>query len=235
MPARRSFASLDRISGPSAFSPQARSAIRLALVACWVVTVAALLVVVAHARAAESAFEEAVASTRPENSRPEHTVPGSPAGGATLETALRPGGQPAEPLAAALRAQRWWTSALLLLTVMLAAISIVATFSERAAARARRAEAMQQLALGLRHELNNALASVLLNAELVAEARGLDDSGRERIAAITEQAERMRDVLRRLEHRERLDVIVPYLGDGFMVDLSAREGDPLTNEARRDK
>jgi hypothetical protein len=51
--------------------------------------------------------------------------------------------------------------------------------------------------------------------------------------AITEQAERMRDVLRRLEKRERLDVIVPYLGEGFMVDLSARDGDPLTTESPR--
>jgi hypothetical protein len=164
----------------------------------------------------------------------ERAVISTSAGGLTIETALRPGGQPALLPSVVRRAQRWSMRALLVLTVMLALISLVALLSERAVARARRAEAMQQLALGLRHELNNALASVLLDAEMIVEEPGIDDAIRERIRAISEQAERMRTVLRRLEHRERLDVIVPYLGEGFMVDLSAREGDPLTTEAPRD-
>jgi hypothetical protein len=163
----------------------------------------------------------------------EHAVISTSAGGLTIETTIRPGGQPALLPAVVRRAQRWSLRAMLVLIVMLAAISLVALLSERAVARARRTEAMQQLALGLRHELNNALASVILNAELVLEEPGLDEPIRERILAVTEQAERMRGVLRRLEQRERLDVIVPYLGEGFMVDLSAREGDPLTSEARR--
>jgi hypothetical protein len=163
----------------------------------------------------------------------EHAIISTSAGGLTIETAIRPGGQPALVPAVVRGAQRWSLRAMLVLIVMLAAISLVALLSERAVARARRTEAMQQLALGLRHELNNALASVLLNAEMMIEEPDLGESTRERILAITEQAERMRDVLRRLEKRERLDVIVPYLDEGFMVDLSAREGDPLTSEARR--
>ena len=153
--------------------------------------------------------------------------------GLTIETTLRPGGRPALVPMVARRAQHWSMRALLVLAILLAAISLLALLSERAVARARRTEAMEQLALGLRHELNNALASVLLNAELAIEQRDIDDSMRERVMAIVEQAERMRGVLRRLQHRERLDVIVPYLGEGFMVDLSAREDDGVTSERQR--
>ncbi len=80
---------------------------------------------------------------------------------------------------------------------------------------------MQQLALGLRHELNNALASVMLNAELLSEEESLDEGQRERLKAIVEQSDRMRGVLRRLEKTDQLDVVVPYLTEGFMVDLSS--------------
>jgi signal transduction histidine kinase len=163
------------------------------------------------------------------------TVISTNAGGLTVETALRPGSEPALIPAVVRRAQRWSMRALLALTVMLAAISLIALRSERAVARARRLEAMQQLALGLRHELNNALASVLLNAELVAEEPGASDDVRERMHVIAEQAERMRGVLRRLEQRERLEVIVPYMDEGFMVDLSSGEVEGLTSEARRDR
>ena len=164
----------------------------------------------------------------------ERAVISTSAGGLTIETALLPGGQPVLLPAVMRRAQRWSMRALLVLTIMLAAISLVALLNERAVARARRIEAMQQLALGLRHELNNALASVLLNAELVAEQPGLDEMVRERLAVVAEQAQRMRDVLRRLEKREQLDVIVPYRDEGFMVDLSAPVPDPLTRESPRD-
>jgi hypothetical protein len=162
------------------------------------------------------------------------TVISTSSAGMTIETTLRPSGQPALVPMVARRAQRWSMRALLVLTVLLAAISLLALLSERAVARARRTEAMEQLALGLRHELNNALASVLLNAELAIEDPGIDAAMRERVLAIVEQAERMRGVLRRLQQRERLDVIVPYLGEGFMVDLSAREGESFTSEAPRD-
>jgi His Kinase A (phosphoacceptor) domain. len=164
----------------------------------------------------------------------ERAVISTSAGGFTIETALLPGGQPVLVPAVMRRAQRWSMRALLVLTTMLAAISLIALLSERVVARARRIEAMQQLALGLRHELNNALASVLLNAELVAEHPGLDESVRERLGVVAEQAQRMRDVLRRLEKREQLDVIVPYRDEGFMVDLSAPATEPLNPESRRD-
>ena len=139
-----------------------------------------------------------------------------------VETALLPAGEPTLIPNIVRRAQRWSLRALLALTIMLAAVSLIALGGERAGARARRANAMKQLALGLRHELNNALASVMLNAELLSEDQ-LDAAQRERLDAIIEQADRMRNVLRRLEKSERLDVMVPYLNEGFMVDLSAAE------------
>ena len=163
----------------------------------------------------------------------EHSVISTAAGGMVVEMTLLAGREPALVPAALQRAQRWWLGAVIALALMFALVSLLALSSERAVARARRAEAMEQLALGLRHELNNALSTVLLNAELLSEEVGGDTSQREQVAAITEQAERMRSVLRRLEKRDGLDVIVPYLDEGFMVDLSAREGDPLMAGARR--
>lgn len=151
----------------------------------------------------------------------ESSVISTAAGGMVLETTLRAGSEPALVPVALRRAQRWWIGAVIMLAMLLAAVSLLVLSSERARARSRRAEAMEQLSLGLRHELNNALATVLLNAELLRELPDRGGAEREHVVAIAEQAERMRDVLRRLERRERLDVIVPYLDEGFMVDLSA--------------
>jgi signal transduction histidine kinase len=179
-------------------------------------------------------WESPGGASRPEEEKQVSTMITTSAVGLTIETTLRPGGQRALVPMVARRAQHWSMRTLFVLTILLAAISLLALFSERAVARARRTEAMEQLALGLRHELNNALASVLLNAELAIEQRDMDDAMRERVQAIIEQAERMRGVLRRLQQRERLDVIVPYLGEGFMVDLSAREGE-LTTEVPHER
>ena len=107
-------------------------------------------------------------------------------------------------------------------------VSLLALRGERLGAQARRAEAMQQLALGIRHEINNALASVLLNAELLHEEKTMSEEQRERLEAIVEQAERMRKVVQRLENSDKLNVLVPYLNEGLMVDLSTtRERDPV--------
>ncbi|MES2176510.1 MAG: histidine kinase dimerization/phospho-acceptor domain-containing protein [Gemmatimonadota bacterium] len=142
------------------------------------------------------------------------------AGGIMVETALRPSSESLLIPTIVRNAQRWSMRALIGLTILLAAVSLLALRGERAGARARRTEAMQQLALGLRHEINNALASVMLNAELLAEEESLDESQRERMVAIIEQLDRMRGVLRRLEKTDRFDVVVPYLNEGYMVDLS---------------
>ena len=153
----------------------------------------------------------------------ERVVLRTSAGGIVVESALRPASEPTLVPTVVRRAQRWSLGALVMVTMLLAVVSLLALRGERRGARARRAEAMQQLALGLRHELNNALASVMLNAEVLREEGGLDADLRERLQAIVEQAERMRRVLRRLEKTDRLDVVVPYLNEGFMVDLSSTQ------------
>ena len=151
----------------------------------------------------------------------ERVVLSTSAGGIIVETALRPGSEPSLIPTVVRRAQRWSVRALLGMTLLLAGVSLMALRGERLGARARRTEAMKELALGLRHEINNALASAMLNAELLAEDSSLNEGQREKLAAIVEQADRMRNVLRRLEKTDRFDVVVPYLDEGYMVDLSS--------------
>jgi signal transduction histidine kinase len=155
------------------------------------------------------------------------TVPG----GIVVQTALRQASAASLIPSVIRRSQRLSLQALLALTVLLSIASLLALRGERLGARSRRAEAMQQLALGLRHEINNALASVMLNAELLAEEDGLDDEQVVRLQAIVEQSGRMRSVLRRLEKAELFDVVIPYLNQGYMVDLSATaEGKPTSEQ-----
>lgn len=161
-------------------------------------------------------------------------------GGFVIESALEPVSETSLIPGMVRRAQRWSMRSLIAFTVLLAILSLIALRGERIGAKARRVEAMQQLALGLRHEVNNALASVLLNAELLSEER-LNEGQLEHVEAIVEQADRMRKVLRRLEQVDRLDVLVPYLNEGLMVDLSltsadrdvrpAAEEDPVNSSA----
>lgn len=145
-------------------------------------------------------------------------------GGFIIESALSPLSETSLIPGMVRRAQQWSLRSLIAFTILLAILSLIALRGERIGAKARRVEAMQQLALGLRHEVNNALASVLLNAELLSEER-LDEGQLEHVEAIVEQADRMRKVLRRLEQVDRLDVLVPYLNEGLMVDLSLTSAD----------
>jgi hypothetical protein len=149
------------------------------------------------------------------------TVPG----GIIVHAALRPSSASELIPSVVRRSQEISLQALFALTVLLSIVSLLVLRRERLGARSRRAEAMQQLALGLRHEINNALASVMLNAELLAEEDGMDTEQRARLTAIIEQSDRMRKVLRRLEKAELFDVVVPYLNEGYMVDLSATAAD----------
>lgn len=183
-----------------------------------------LLVMHISDRAGRTLWESADAAAGGQSAHLIKTVMSTAAGGIVVESAIRPAAERSLIPVVVRRAQRWSLGALLTLTLLLAAVSLVALGGERLGARARRVEAMQQLALGLRHELNNALASVMLNAELIGEDGALDQSARERVQAIVEQAERMRVVLRRLEKADRLDVVVPYLNEGYMVDPSTRTG-----------
>jgi GAF domain-containing protein len=88
---------------------------------------------------------------------------------------------------------------------------------ERAVSERR--SALQQLALGLRHELNNALAGLVLEAELLAGGGAGYERFRESVASIQSQVWRIQEVLHRLDDVDALRT-KPYLDRGLMIDLS---------------
>ncbi|HEX2188627.1 MAG TPA: GAF domain-containing protein [Longimicrobiaceae bacterium] len=85
--------------------------------------------------------------------------------------------------------------------------------------------ALQQLALGLRHELNNALAGLILETELLSGGGTGYDRYRESVASIQGQVWRIHEVLRRLDDVDALRT-KPYLDRGLMIDLSQPGGVP---------
>ena len=108
---------------------------------------------------------------------------------------------------------------LVLVGCFLLAVSVVAFRGEMSHQRAERARSIQQLTTGLRHELNNALASVMLEAQMLAASAEASPDSRYAGAAIAEQAERMRKVLRRLDNVDVLPV-VNYFEGKSMLDLA---------------
>lgn len=85
--------------------------------------------------------------------------------------------------------------------------------------RAERTRALQELAVGIRHEVNNTLAALLANAQVLAESAGLDAVGREAARAIEFEVFRLAKVTERLQRVEELPR-VPYLGSVVMIDVS---------------
>ncbi|MEO7216577.1 MAG: histidine kinase dimerization/phospho-acceptor domain-containing protein [Gemmatimonadaceae bacterium] len=116
-----------------------------------------------------------------------------------------------------------------LVACFLLTVSLVAFLGEMSHQNSERARHMQQLTTGLRHELNNALASVMLESQMLAASDEASADSRYAGAAIAEQAERMRKVLRRLDNVERLPV-VDYFEGKSMLDLTTDE--PATKKAR---
>jgi PAS domain S-box-containing protein len=88
------------------------------------------------------------------------------------------------------------------------------------AVAAARSAALRQLSLGLRHEMNNALAALSMEAEMLAMGT-LDPDARASVVTIVDQARRLSAMLRRLDNVETLDV-VHYLEGESMLDLSER-------------
>lgn len=82
-----------------------------------------------------------------------------------------------------------------------------------------RRRTLREVATGLRHEINNSLAGIVLVSDLLAAPR-LDDEERMRWAeCVRIQGERIAAVMRRLEDVESL-VTRPYVDGASMVDLS---------------
>lgn len=140
-------------------------------------------------------------------------------GGFTIATSLRPGLEARLVPASIERASRRLYWAITLLGAFLITVSFVAFWGEMRQREAQRARSLRQLTTALRHELNNALASVLLEAQLLETTADADGQVRESAGAIAEQAQRMRDVLRRLDHVEHLPVI-DYIEGQSMFDLA---------------
>jgi hypothetical protein len=151
-------------------------------------------------------------------------------GGFTVETVLRPSLAVSLVPAVVSSAGKSVYIGLGLVGCFLLAVSLVAFWGEMAHQSSERARHMQQLTTGLRHELNNALASVMLEAQMLAASDDASTDSRYAGAAIAEQAERMRKVLRRLDDVERLPV-VDYFEGKSMLDL-ASDRPATTGQAR---
>lgn len=87
------------------------------------------------------------------------------------------------------------------------------------ALRDARREALDQLATGLRHEVNNALSGLLLSVELLQGSGAVAPEGERRLRVIHDQASRISDVLGRLADVDSLQCIPSALGRDI-IDLS---------------
>lgn len=93
-----------------------------------------------------------------------------------------------------------------------------------AALRHARSEALEQLATGLRHEVNNALSGLLLSVDLLSGSGDVAREGEPRLRVIHDQAWRIHDVLRRLSDVNSLRCVPSPLGRDI-IDLSDEEGE----------
>ncbi len=139
--------------------------------------------------------------------------------GFSVETVLRPSLATRLVPAVVRAAGRTVYIGLGLVGCFLLAVSLIAFWGEMSHQTSERARHMEQLTTGLRHELNNALASVMLESQMLAASDDASPDSRYAGAAIAEQAERMRKVLRRLDNIEHLPV-VNYIDGKSMVDLA---------------
>jgi hypothetical protein len=139
--------------------------------------------------------------------------------GFVVETVLRPSLASQLVPAAVRSAGRSVYIGLGLVGCFLLAVSLIAFWGEMSHQTSERTRRMEQLTTGLRHELNNALASVMLEAQMLTASDDASPDARYAGAAIAEQAERMRKVLRRLDNVDRLPV-VSYFEGKSMVDLT---------------
>lgn len=139
--------------------------------------------------------------------------------GFSVETVLRPSLATRLVPAIVRTAGRTVYIGLGLVAVFLLSVSLIAFWGEMSHQTSERARSIQQLTTGLRHELNNALASVMLESQMLAASDDASTETRYAGAAIAEQAERMRQVLRRLDNVDRLPVVSYFEGQS-MVDLT---------------
>ncbi|MEP6622388.1 MAG: PAS domain S-box protein [bacterium] len=91
--------------------------------------------------------------------------------------------------------------------------------AEAARIREEQVTALRELVVGLRHEMNNALAALRLEVEMLASGDKTTASDRISATTIVQLTDRLAGALNRLEHVDKLQS-VPYHGDLRMLDLS---------------
>jgi PAS domain S-box-containing protein len=82
-----------------------------------------------------------------------------------------------------------------------------------------RLRALHELSVGVKHEINNVLATLQGNVELLAESKAICADERASVQAMETSIHRLAEAICRLDHVEDLPV-VPYVGQERMVDLS---------------
>lgn len=94
--------------------------------------------------------------------------------------------------------------------------------------REERLQAIGELAVGLRHEINNALSALLLNAEQLSKSASLSGEDRRAAQIVHDQGWRIAETIHRLSDVETLQrTRTP--GGGTMIDLSGPEGPASTD------
>lgn len=91
--------------------------------------------------------------------------------------------------------------------------------AQRYVIQAERQEALEQLGLTMRHEINNPLTGILGNVQLLLLKEDLPDDVRQRLETVESLTLRIRDIMRRLETIK--DQTIEYLGQRKMIDLRA--------------
>jgi signal transduction histidine kinase len=94
--------------------------------------------------------------------------------------------------------------------------------------------AIEDLAVGVNHEINNYLTPLLGNLELLEDvSKGLPKDVQKKLAVIQKSARRIKEVTARLKEVSQLPR-VPYVEGEWMVDLSAADEDE-NSENEKDK
>jgi signal transduction histidine kinase len=91
----------------------------------------------------------------------------------------------------------------------------------REALTATRSKALRELSIGLRHEINNGLQSIVLHADILRTGDGLGDEQGRCAAVVQAEALKIAEILQRLCNVESLGSR-PYAGGETMIDLSPR-------------
>lgn len=90
---------------------------------------------------------------------------------------------------------------------------------ERERSRVEQLGALRELAVGVRHEMNNILAALRLEVELHLDGPDIAAGQRASAATMLALTDRLAAALTRLDRVEELQS-VPYLGDLRMLDIS---------------